>query len=535
VSNSRVNAEAPPAGIPGYVDNFPKNKQNEPSIARDPVTGAFVAGSNDEIDLALCGQNPPWEPGLNDSVSCHFEVFTGTSGVYYSSDGANWIQPSYSSNSDGLGPSTIHTLPGYDHIGLVSGGDPVLTFGPTFSNGSFDATHMTAYYGNIATPRGVKFSKSFGGLVAVSRSYDDGHTWVDPVVINPKPSLAGAFEDKDTVYADANPSSAHFGNVYGCYTLFPGSPLASPELSDRILFFRSLDGGGTWSKPTFLSPSYNNGQVGGRQDCFIRTGPDGTVYVFWDDTLKKTGQMVVAISHDGGKTFTKRIPVGSFVSPPNPLPNALFREFSYPSAAVDQTTGQVYDLYPTEIGGHSQLVLSTSTDGGQTWHQAPAAGLNENATDEEFFPALDVSPNGTVVAAYPALRQAAPPVYTSGSPAGGDYAPGQPFGPGAVTQSTYVAVSTDHGSTFTTALASTESSDPDVSGFNNLADQFLGDYTWVVATDHAAYPIWTDDRNGSPCTAVDEYRASLGPKPNPDLTCSGGFGNSDIYSAVISY
>ena len=71
-SNSRVNAEAPPPGIAGYVDNFPKNKQNEPSIARDPVTGAFVAGANDEIDLALCGQNPPWEPGLNDSVSCHF-------------------------------------------------------------------------------------------------------------------------------------------------------------------------------------------------------------------------------------------------------------------------------------------------------------------------------------------------------------------------------------------------------------------------------------------------------------------------------
>ena len=33
---------------------FPQNKQNEPSIARDPNTGALVAGANDELSLNLC-------------------------------------------------------------------------------------------------------------------------------------------------------------------------------------------------------------------------------------------------------------------------------------------------------------------------------------------------------------------------------------------------------------------------------------------------------------------------------------------------
>jgi len=39
--NSQVNmtAPAPPAGL---VDNFPHNKQNEPSITLDPATGALV-------------------------------------------------------------------------------------------------------------------------------------------------------------------------------------------------------------------------------------------------------------------------------------------------------------------------------------------------------------------------------------------------------------------------------------------------------------------------------------------------------------
>jgi hypothetical protein len=536
VSNNRVNMLAPPAGIDGYVDNFPKNKQNEPAIARDPVTGAFVAGSNDEVDLTLCGQNPPWEPTLNDSVSCHFDTFAGVSGVYYSSDGQHWTQPSYTANPDGNGPSTIHVLPGYEHLGLISGGDPVISFGPTYSNGAFDPAHMTAYYANISDPNGLEtFSKAFGGFIAVSRSYDDGHTWVDPVLVNPSPDLAGAFEDKENVYADATPSSPSYGNVYVCYSLFPGSPLASPELADRIEFSRSTDGGSTWSKVKLLSPSYNNNAVGGRQDCMIRTGPDGTVYVFWDDTIKKATQMVVAVSHDGGRTFGKRRVIGSFNNLTYPLPNAAFREFAYPAGAVDPVTGQVYVAYSSEVGGHAQLVLATSTDGGKTWSQAAAAGLNESATDEEFFPAIDVSQSGTVVVTYPAIRQGVAPLYTQDDPPGGDIPAGAPFGPGAVVQSTYAAVSTDHGVSFTTIVASTQTSDPDVSGYNNLAEQFLGDYTWVVATDHAAFAVWTDDRNGSPCTTVDQYRAGQVAKPNPDLVCSGNFGNSDIYSAKITY
>ena len=33
---------------------FPQNKQNEPAITRDPVTGALVAGANDELSQPLC-------------------------------------------------------------------------------------------------------------------------------------------------------------------------------------------------------------------------------------------------------------------------------------------------------------------------------------------------------------------------------------------------------------------------------------------------------------------------------------------------
>src|SRR5215471_17982743 len=53
---------------------FPQNKQNEPSITRDPVTGVLVAGANDEISQPACSgtgvplASPcPFEPGASSS------------------------------------------------------------------------------------------------------------------------------------------------------------------------------------------------------------------------------------------------------------------------------------------------------------------------------------------------------------------------------------------------------------------------------------------------------------------------------------
>src|SRR5712691_2306119 len=89
--NAQVNATAP-APPAGRVDNFPQNKQNEPSIIRDPATGALIAGSNDEIDEPLCtGSGTAGSPG-----SCPFVPGVGNSGVYVSTNGGQgWTQPAF--------------------------------------------------------------------------------------------------------------------------------------------------------------------------------------------------------------------------------------------------------------------------------------------------------------------------------------------------------------------------------------------------------------------------------------------------------
>jgi hypothetical protein len=88
---------------------------------------------------------------------------------------------------------------------------------------------------------------------------------------------------------------------------------------------------------------------------------------------------------------------------------------------------------------------------------------------------------------------------------------------------------------------STASSNPDGSSYNNLQEQFIGDYIGIVAGPTSAYLVWTDARNATPCKAVDDYRNAVyaGSKtavaPNPDSACTTSFGNTDTEAASMNY
>src|SRR2546422_11661070 len=60
---------------------FPQNKQNEPAITRDPVSGVLIAGANDEIGQPLCrGATAPL------TSPCPFAPGVPTSAYYRSTD-----------------------------------------------------------------------------------------------------------------------------------------------------------------------------------------------------------------------------------------------------------------------------------------------------------------------------------------------------------------------------------------------------------------------------------------------------------------
>jgi hypothetical protein len=442
-------------------------------------------------------------------------VGVGISGVYRSTDGGHtWSQPAFAGQCGHI----IHTLPGYCQLGLESFGDPTLAVGPRLSGGSFSfGNGSTVYYGNLAFPNNAAVP-----LLAVSRSFDDGASWAAPVVASSSDNPVD-FNDKDFVWADANPNSPFFGNVYVSWTLFQGNGKKgfTPE---PIVFARSTDGGQTWSNVNRLSQSSNNNTVGGRQGSVIRTGPDGTVYVFWEGAINHHSEILVAISHDGGVTFGRPQPVAAVSDIASPLGGSSFRDNSFPAADVNQANGEIYVTWANDESDTALIKFTQSTDGGVTWSSPITIGGRVHAFNA-FFPSVAASPDGTHVFV--------------GWPAQTWKAKGTPPGAGVVSQLAAFNVRTNGVWSGGTVL-STAFGDPDGSSTNSLGAQFLGDYATAVSSNTTGWFVWTDTRNEAPCAAVDAFRAGTGPKPNPDLACgpdpSGRlFGNSDIFVGAVGF
>ncbi len=143
-TTSDVQANAPQVSGQPTSDTtavFPTNKQNEPSIAVNPLNpDLLIAGSNDEQRQPPCGPGPV-RVGAEAS-DCSFFPNVGTSGIYTSSDGgASWTNRGLLDDQ-----SSWQSLP----IGrrLVSDGDPFIVYGPRpDAAGRFSYANGTrAYY-----------------------------------------------------------------------------------------------------------------------------------------------------------------------------------------------------------------------------------------------------------------------------------------------------------------------------------------------------------------------------------------------------
>ena len=484
---------------------FPQNKQNEPAIAQNPTNAMnLVAGANDEIDEKPCT-----------SSGCPFKFGIGLSGVYTSTNGgASWSQfsaPAGGDNTISYNGTNIHTLPGFGKLsrelgipGLASDGDPAIAF----SRGGI------AYYGSLAGLRGVPTNSE---LLTVSRSTDGGLTWSDPVLATDRTNPVD-FNDKINLWVDAGAHSPFAGNVYVSWTLFQGPP----GRAEPIMFSRSTDGGKTFSPADQLTPAHNNNSIGGRQGSAIRTGPHGEIYVFFESGTEingtKTDAQMFVKSTDGGRTFTNQDVASTVVDIPSPLVGSSFRNDSFPSVDVDQTSGKVYVAWADFRSGRGQVMLTTSSNGGDTW--TPAKTVLNVAGRSAFFTGVAVSPDGSKVTVATQALDAKPA--------------GTAPGAGVVHYDSYLAESVNGGAFSAPLKISSASSDPDGSSTNSLGAQFQGDYNTLISDDQHAWFIWTDARAATPCAAVDAFRAGTGPRPNVPASCAGTFGNTDIFVGRVT-
>jgi hypothetical protein len=516
---------------------FPQNKQNEPTVAIDPLDPRLVvAGANDEIDLAPCaGSSCPFTPGV------------GISGVYFSANGGvSWSQPTYSGFSARTGTGKvgpIGTLPGYLQAGLVSDGDPALAFGPRPVNGQFSwANGVRLYYGNLT--ENFPGTSTFNGFEAIAVSRTDdlagamagmNGAWMPPVIVSRQNSAL--FSDKDAVWADNAATSPFFGHVYACNVAFRGQEKSPKAVPEPVMVATSADGGSTWTQVQ-VSAATNNIVTGGRQFCALRTNSHGVVYLMYSSFNVTLGSntIVQQLSTDGGATFSRPqiVAVVGETGQFDPVQGrftidgvAGARTSTFPSLDIANGapagTGATNEILVTWTDARAglnkeQAFLEASTNGGQSY-TAPTA--ISQAGDRANQPAIAITPTGTQAwLTYNAYLQ---PWQTTTAAARAEL--------GVVRMAT---ISNGIPGGFSTVLRGA-TGDARASSANGLSEEFLGDYNDIKATANETVAVWNDTRNATDCKPIDAFRQSLvngSPitKPAPATDCAGTFGNSDIFA-----
>jgi hypothetical protein len=481
--------------------HFPQNKQNESTVAVNPINSAIAAaGANDEI------QEPDCTPATGGSSSCPFSPTVDSMGVYITTNGgSSWTQ---------------QILDAFPATQFTTDGDPALAWGPRPTASGFSFASGARLY--AATLLG---SPAFGPAkeqIGLFFSDNNGTSWTGPIVISSADTPV-SFNDKIAIATDTNPLSPNFGNLYVSWTLFTGNPTLNfgeaPVFSpEPIVLARSTDGGNTFSNPVRLTDAANNGIVGGRQGSSPEVAPNGDVYVFWSGAVDRQSAELGARSGDGGRTFARPFLVSFKNGNPSPLPGASFRDNSFPNADIG-SDGKLYVVWTNYTAGHGIVKLATSTNNGASWSTSTAANV---AGRSPFYPAVAVS-GSNVFIGFNALD---------------DVAAGTKPGAGVVFYDAYYALSNNGGTSFGAPVKiSAIHSDPDASSTNGLTGQFLGDYNGAdVGSNGTFWFTWTDTRNGATCSAIDAWRASgfTTKKPNIYDSCPANFGNSDIFVATIS-
>ena len=409
----------------------------------------------------------------------------------------------------------------------TSGGDPVLAFDRDgnlhFASISIGVEEFT--FGNIVT-------FSLVSSISVSNSADGGFSWQEPVStarsgvetrdlqLDPlgrlRGTLATSFLDKPWMTVGPRPGNPALDSIYVTYTNFEvlfeilwigEIPAFLPKaVETTIRLVRSDDGGQNWTDPVNVSPTVARlfGEVAGGADVPGFTSskrvvqgsqpvvtPDGSVFVAWldstdDGSMEGIAEIHVARSTDGGRTFEPSVVAAEFDEIPFRPRTSFFRYWgaAFPQLAVGPQ-GELYVVYtgrpsdrPSDDG---DIFFVASLDGGRSW-TAPLRLNDDDGNALQFFPSIDVAPDGTLHVMWGDMRD----------------------DPAQTRYHIYYTSSEDQGRTWGFELEEGlgRVGDGRVSDFSSNPNfgfpfgLFIGDYFSLKATEDDVYMVWADTRLG---------------------------------------
>jgi hypothetical protein len=288
----------------------------------------------------------------------------------------------------------------------------------------------------------------------VIRSVDGGSTWVRPDVSPDTGSFPFCSQSQGGVVQ----APVAFGGGGMIYMALNGwGTEEAARTGGAVMVARSADLGDSWQTVVVRSARGKTGDdvenIRPVQSIAVdrKSGPDDTIYVTFSRTASSPAapnavpsSPMVAVSHDGGKTFGDAVNLADKVFDAQALRDQAFAAVTTTTAAPGPTTtttappagskaatpnqaanfgsagtrngmvarldskGNAYVTWPTgtanlALSPPSGLALSKSTDGGKTWSSAVSIPFSyDNATGGPAgsYPQFAVAPNGTLHIVY---------------------------------------------------------------------------------------------------------------------------------------
>ena len=427
----------------GRFQAFLDSLGNVPSPVRAAVLAVRISQDILEPDGSAAQPETQAEPFMALNPERETNLLAGYQEDRFEDGGARAL--TYAASFDGGKHWNEGLVP---ELTLASGGrferasDPWVTFGPD----------NRAYYVSIAfnerTPENGVF---------VSASGDGGQTWGAPVAVH---TTTSDFDDKEAVVADTRTDSPFRGRVYVGWDTVTNQ-------SQPVRFSHSDDGGGSFT------PAVTVANQGANIGVVPLVGPEGVVYATWTSFTRRSATLMFARSTDGGETWSDPVVIAEALSAG--VEGSRTGE-SIPAAAIDPRTGNLYVVWQDErfSTGVDQIVLSTSSDGGETWSE-PRLVSDGPRDAPNFTPAVAVNANGVVGVSYYSLRN---------DPARRLFV------------DEYLAISRDQGRRFAKSQRVTTSSF-DLRFAAISEGFFLGDYQGLAASRTVFYPLWIATFNPS--------------------------------------